>query len=57
LGHQRAWLATSTACREALKLYLDAGFTPDLEPFGARDAWQTVLPHLPHPALAAALAK
>jgi len=55
LGHERAWLSTSTACRPALKLYLDAGFTPDLEPAGAREAWHTVLARLPHPALAAAL--
>lgn len=57
LGHERAWLATSTALHPALKLYLDAGFTPDLEPEGAREAWQTVLARLPHPALAEALGK
>ena len=57
LGHERAWLSTSTICRPALKLYLDAGFVPDLEPVGARAAWQMVFARRPHPALAEALAK
>ncbi len=55
LGHERAWLSTSTALHPALKLYLDAGFVPDLEPASARDAWHTVRARLPHPALADAL--
>lgn len=55
LGHEQAWLATSTARLPALKLYLDAGFAPDLDRPGAREAWQSVANTLPHPALIAAL--
>ena len=55
LGHERAWLSTSTICGPALKLYLDAGFVPDLEPAGAREAWQMVLARRFHPALGEAL--
>jgi len=49
--HERCWLATSTARLPALKLYLDFGFVPDLDPPGAREAWRQVRAALPHPAL------
>ena len=51
LGHDQAWLSTSTARLPALKLYLDAGFLPDLTPEGAPEAWAIVRTHLAHPNL------
>lgn len=51
LGHEAAYLETSTGRLAAIKLYLDAGFTPDLTPEGAREAWQSVATRLPHPLL------
>jgi hypothetical protein len=36
----------------AIKLYLEAGFAPDLAADGARESWSSVARALPHPALA-----
>ena len=40
--HRRAWLATSSARLNAIKLYLDFGFVPDLELSGAEAAWREI---------------
>ena len=53
--HERCWLATSTGRLGALKLYLNFGFLPDLEPEGALRAWRSVQAKLEHPVLWAAL--
>ncbi len=51
--HQRAFLGTQTNRLAAIKVYLDFGFVPDLEPEGAREAWREVQVQLAHPVLAA----
>lgn len=53
--HRRAWHTTSSSRLPALKLYLDYGFTPDLDHPGALRAWRQVQAGLAHSALAVAL--
>jgi len=55
--HDRAVLDTQTRRLLAIRLYLDFGFLPDLEPPGAVDAWREVQAQLKHPALERALAE
>jgi GNAT superfamily N-acetyltransferase len=55
--NDRCYLVTSTARLPALKVYLDFGFLPDLEPEGSYEAWQGVLTNLAHPLLRKALDK
>jgi beta-glucuronidase len=50
--HDRCMLGTQTKRLGAIRLYLDFGFLPDLEPTGAREAWRAVRASLQHPALA-----
>jgi GNAT superfamily N-acetyltransferase len=49
--HQRAWLATSSGRLGAIKLYLDFGFVPDMEPAdaGAAAVWDGVFAALKNP--------
>jgi beta-glucuronidase len=49
--HERCYLITHTGRLPALKLYLDFGFVPDLDPPGAVEAWREVKGRLSHPAL------
>lgn len=49
--HQQAWLATSTRRFAAIRLYLHAGFQPDLRPAGAHDIWRRYRDQNPHPSL------
>jgi len=49
--HERAFLGTQTNRLAAIKVYLDFGFVPDLEPEGAREAWREVQAQLAHPIL------
>jgi len=53
--HRKAWLQTSSSRITAVKMYLDFGFVPDLQPAGAREAWEQVRRNLSHPTLESAL--
>ena len=49
--HDRACLFTATTRIPAIKMYLNFGFEPDLDPPGAQEAWREVGLALKHPAL------
>jgi len=51
--HERAMLSTQSKRINAVKLYLDFDFVPNLDLPGAPDAWREVAVKLRHPALAA----
>lgn len=49
--HDRAWLDTSSGRLNAIKLYLDFGFLPDMDAPAAAIAWKQVQQRLHHPTL------
>jgi GNAT superfamily N-acetyltransferase len=49
--HDRAGLGTQTKRINAIRMYLDFGFRPDLEPPGAMESWRKVKAELDHPGL------
>jgi len=49
--HERCFLMTQTKRLNAIKLYLDFGFTPDLDAPGANESWLEVKINLKHPSL------
>jgi GNAT superfamily N-acetyltransferase len=51
--HDRCCLGTQSRRHAAIRLYLDAGFVPDMESPGAIEGWREVKNALDHPALSA----
>jgi len=49
--HERCFLGTHTHRLPAIKIYLDFGFLPDLDPPGAAEKWREVRDKLKHPVL------